>query len=81
MDFKRRAKPSIKVILNCFWGFVKLDRRVVASAFGAPCLLFLSQRRKGAKLAKGREGVFVSKRGVILSGIACIQQPLFLSLP
>jgi hypothetical protein len=31
--------------------------------------------------AKGREGVFVSKRGVILSGTACIQQPLFLSLP
>jgi hypothetical protein len=33
--------------------------------------------RKGAKLAKGREGVSVSNRGVILSGTACIQQPLF----
>jgi hypothetical protein len=40
----------------------------------------MEKRRKGAKLAKGREGVFVSKRGVILSGTACIQQPLFLSL-
>jgi hypothetical protein len=60
---------------------VKEGRRPFAGAFGAIFRRRPPRKgRKGAKLAKGIEGVFVSKHGEILSGTACIQQPLFLSL-